>query len=157
MKALVVYESKFGNCKQVAEAIASGMMDAGMDATPVHAGQVDMTRVLEYDAILVGSPIRIGRPLGRARRFVKQLRGLSLEGKTMAVFETRMNPQQTYTSKLEALIKANIPTASIYQPGFSALVTDLKGPLAEEALPEATEYGRNLAESLRQKREPEVV
>jgi menaquinone-dependent protoporphyrinogen IX oxidase len=149
LKALVVYESKFGNCKQVAEAIAEGMMDAGMEATPVHAGRVDMTRVLEYDAILVGSPIRVGRPLRAARRFVKQLRGLSLEGKTMAVFETRMRPEG-YTEKLEALIRANVPSATIHKPGFSALVTDLKGPLAEEALPEAREYGKKVAESLAQ-------
>ena len=57
VKAIVVYESKYGNTKLVAESIVEGMNQVtGMEAALVEVHDVDLTQIDEFDVVLVGSP-----------------------------------------------------------------------------------------------------
>ncbi|GAH19446.1 unnamed protein product [marine sediment metagenome] len=62
-KVIVVYDSKYGNTKLVAETIAEGMREVeGTEADVSEVKRVDLSKVPDYDAILVGSPTHIGGP-----------------------------------------------------------------------------------------------
>jgi NAD(P)H dehydrogenase (quinone) len=88
-KVIVVYESKYGNCKLVAETIAEGMREVeGIETDVNEVKQVDLSKVPDYDAILVGSPTHIGGPTGGIKKFVNKLGKLPLEGKLFAAFAT---------------------------------------------------------------------
>lgn len=55
MKAVIVYESLFGNTKAVAEAIAAGL--SGTHETSVmSAGSVDLAAIASCDLLVAGSP-----------------------------------------------------------------------------------------------------
>jgi NAD(P)H dehydrogenase (quinone) len=73
-KVIIVYESKYGNTKLVAEKIAEGMREVeGTETVINEVKQVDLKKVPDYDAILVGSPNYIGGPTGD----IKKSRSLS--------------------------------------------------------------------------------
>jgi menaquinone-dependent protoporphyrinogen IX oxidase len=56
-KVIVVYESRYGNTKLVAETIIEGMRQVkGVEAFLSEVKEVDISQVSSYDAILVGSP-----------------------------------------------------------------------------------------------------
>ena len=64
-KAIVVYESKYGNTKLAAEMIVEGMNQVtGMEAMLVEVNDVDLNTIAELDAVLVGSPNHLGRATG---------------------------------------------------------------------------------------------
>ncbi len=55
MKALVVYESMYGNTHQLAEAIADGLRTGGL-ADVVHVDQADASHLDGTDLVVVGGP-----------------------------------------------------------------------------------------------------
>lgn len=58
LKALVVYESMYGNTHAVAEGIARGLTNAA-DVTVVPVGQVSNQLVREADLLVVGGPTHV--------------------------------------------------------------------------------------------------
>lgn len=54
MKAVVVYESVFGNTAQVAQAIAEGLGD---DATAVSTAEIEPEELTEVDLVVAGGPV----------------------------------------------------------------------------------------------------
>jgi hypothetical protein len=56
MKALVVYESMFGNTEAVAHAVASGLEGSGAEVTLCPIGSADPTTLQDYDVVVVGAP-----------------------------------------------------------------------------------------------------
>ena len=65
MKALVVYDSGFGNTKSIAEAIATGL--ASLNAKVLPIGQLRPEDISSGDLLVVGSPINGWRPTQKTR------------------------------------------------------------------------------------------
>ncbi len=58
---LVIYYSRSGNTKQMAEAVAQGMNDSGVATVCKPVENVDVADLLKADAVVVGSPTYYGR------------------------------------------------------------------------------------------------
>jgi len=88
-KAIIVYESKWGNTTRVAETIAEGMREvSGAETVVSELKQTDPNQLTNFDAILIGSPNHIGGATWGVRKFIDNLGKLKLEGKKVAVFDT---------------------------------------------------------------------
>ena len=86
MKSLVIYDSAFGNTKQIAEAIAKAI-----NSEAVNFSQVKAEELKGYEFIVVGSPIQGWRPLVPMINFLSALPKDSLKGVKVAAFDTRIN------------------------------------------------------------------
>jgi menaquinone-dependent protoporphyrinogen oxidase len=70
MKAIVVYASKYGSTKDIAEFIAEKLRQHGMEAD---ARSVDAApNPEEYDAVVIGSAVYMGHWMDGAMEFVRQ-------------------------------------------------------------------------------------
>ena len=58
---LVIYYSRSGNTKQMAELVSEGMNSAGLDTKCKAVGDVKVADMLSADAVVVGSPTYYGR------------------------------------------------------------------------------------------------
>lgn len=56
MRAVVIYESMFGDNQQVARAIAAGLVEAGVAAEAIEVGAAPTTIDHDVDLLVVGSP-----------------------------------------------------------------------------------------------------
>lgn len=84
---LVTYATLHGSTAEVADAIAVQLRTRGLD---VDVQPVDQVRDPgRYDAIVLGSAIRIGQWLAPARKFVEQHASL-LNAKPLAIFTVHM-------------------------------------------------------------------
>ena len=85
----VIYHSKWGNCKEVAENIAAGLAESGF---VVSIFDVDSSGALEsgLEFMVAGSPTRVGKATGAMRKFIKRKVGKEWVGKTYAAFGTGM-------------------------------------------------------------------
>ncbi len=99
MKGIVVYDTYYGNTKMVAEAIAEQLKAEGHEAE-TRSVRDDYPASPQGDVLFVGSPIRMGGPTGRIKRFVKKLDKESWKGKPVIVFVTvGMLPKEPATEK----------------------------------------------------------
>lgn len=70
MKALVTVSSKHGSTTEIGQAIAAELQAKGMDVDVVEPQ--DVKSIAEYDAIIVGSALYMGRWMGPARDFIHE-------------------------------------------------------------------------------------
>ena len=152
-KAIVIYDSKYGNTRQVAEGIAEGLMEVpGTEATVGHHGEVDAVQLEEFDAILVGSPNHLGTATGGIRRFIDGLGKLSPDGKLVAVFDTYINKDAgKAVSRMEKRLADKAPRLEVASPGLSIRVDGMKGPIASGELARCREFGAMLGNRLKER------
>jgi flavodoxin len=146
-KALVVYWSKYGNTKQVAEAIAKGITAAKkVEAVVKDVKITKPEEVLEYDALIIGSANHAGGPVGDIKNFLKKLEKLDLKGKAGAVFDTHARDDLKAVQKMEKQIREKIPSLKLVAPGLATQIQGfLKGPLVEGELAKAEEFGKSIS------------
>lgn len=162
MKAVVVFESMFGNSEQVARAIARGLEEYAevvvRDVAHAPAGE------LAADLLVVGGPthafsmtrpttredaIRQGARQGLADRGLREwLQELpaDLHGLPTAAFDTRVTrvrrlPGSAARSAARALRRRH---ARLVVAPESFFVEDVSGPLAPEEVERAEQWGRDV-------------
>ncbi|HUU64922.1 MAG TPA: flavodoxin domain-containing protein [Dehalococcoidales bacterium] len=150
-KAIVVYESKYGNTKRVAEAIAEGMREVpGVEAVLSEVKEVELDKLTEFDAILVGSPNHMGSATKGIRKFIDELGRLSPGVKLAAVFDTYIGRDfEKAVKKMEKQIGEKVPGLKLAAPGLSIKVEGMKGPISEGELPKGKEFGVKMASQLK--------
>ncbi len=150
-KVIVVYESKYGNTKRVAETIIEGMREVeGIDTVLSELKEVDPNTIRDYDAILVGSPNHIGGPTRSVNKFIDTLGKLSLKGKLVAVFDTYIGKDsEKAVKKMEKRITEKAPNLKLVTSGLSIKVRGMRGPILEEELPKCNEFGNKIATQIK--------
>jgi menaquinone-dependent protoporphyrinogen IX oxidase len=149
MKGLVVYQSKWGDCRQIGEAVSRGLAQSGHDAEVLPVASVAGPDP-QLDFIVVGGPTRAARAYGPIKRLAKKLKE-GWVGKPFAAFSTGASvyaakPSPQASEKLHELLQANglRPLA----PPFKAGVEGMHGPLKEGEVERAEEFGRELGARL---------
>ncbi|MEM3577541.1 MAG: flavodoxin domain-containing protein [Candidatus Bathyarchaeia archaeon] len=151
VKVLVIYESKYGNTRRVAETIVEGMKEVGgIEYSIKELKEVDLGKVADYDAVLIGSPNHIGGPTRGIKGFIDKLGGLQLKGKLFAVFDTYMgNDFEKAVKKMEKRISEKAPELKQIASGLSIKVQGIKGPIVENELSKCKEFGKGIAAQLK--------
>jgi len=142
VKAIVVYESKYGNTKLAAESVVEGLNQvSGTEVKLTELNDVDFTRIGESDMVLVGSPNHIGRATRSIRKFIDKLGNINLEGKQAAVFDTYMGGDfEKAVKKMEKQMGEKTPELKIITPDLSVGVDGMKGPITDGQLSKCLEY-----------------
>ncbi len=150
MKVFVVYDTKYGNTKLVAEKIVEGMKEVeGIEATISDVEETDPKKAADYDAILIGSPNHFGGPVGGIKKLIDKLGKLDLKAKWVAVFDTYLGGDfEKAVKKMEKRISEKAPGLKQFAPGLSIKVGGMKGPIVDEDLPKSREFGKNIANQL---------
>ncbi|MBC8274781.1 MAG: FprA family A-type flavoprotein [Chloroflexi bacterium] len=153
VKAIVVYESKYGNTKLVAETIVEGMNQVpGTKAMLVELNDADLNKMGDFDAILVGSPNHMGRATRSIAKFIDRLGKLNLEKKRGAVFDTYLGGDfEKAAKKMEKQLREKAPGLTLVVPGLSIRVGGMKGPVADGELPKCKEFGVKIATLMKEK------
>ena len=150
-KVFVVYDTKYGNTKLVAEKIVEGMREVeGIETAISDVEEVNLENVADSDAILIGSPNHIGRPARSIRKFIDKLGKPDLKAKWVAVFDTYLvGDFEKAVKKMEKRIGEKVPGLKLMIPGLSIKVGGTKGPILDEELPKCKDFGRKIATQLR--------
>jgi hypothetical protein len=169
MRALVVFESMFGNTEKVAGAVAHGLQLVGVDTGLLEVSAAPPHLAADLDLLVVGGPthafgmsrastradaVRQGAPSERAttglREWLESVEVDTEHAPMLAGFDTR-------ATKVRWLPKAAGPSAAhagrrrgleqLARPcGF--LVEDIRGPLVDHELERAVAWGRQLGVTL---------
>lgn len=166
MRALVVYESVYGNTRAVAEAIAQGL--GGARARPV--SEVSPEELAQCDLLVVGGPTHMhGMTTRRSRELAAEVAreeggvdvdehadsepGLRAwlhmlgdgEGRPAAAFDTRLDSSPLWTGRASHGIRTRLRRRGYaLLESESFLVSQSEGPLAPGELARARSWGAEL-------------
>jgi menaquinone-dependent protoporphyrinogen oxidase len=84
-KALIVYGTRTGTAAITAQEIAQSLQSEGVETKVVNAKKEKIHSITEYDLIIVGSGIQVGRWTGEPEAFLKKFRK-ELAAKKVALF-----------------------------------------------------------------------
>ena len=89
MKALVIYDSAFGNTAQIAQAIGSAL-GSQEEVTVRQVGNVMPEQLTDVKLLIVGSPTQGFKPTKAITDFLKGTLARGLKGMKVAAFDTRI-------------------------------------------------------------------
>ena len=150
VKVLLVYESKYGNTKIVAETIAEAIKEVSDNQASIYElKDINLKQPPDFDVVLIGSPNHMGGPTGGIKKFINEFGKLDVKGKYAAVFDTYMaKDYEKAVKKMEKQINGKMPEFRLLKPGLSIRVEGMKGPITEGELAKCREFGINIATRL---------
>ncbi len=108
MKILVLYYSKSGNTKKLAEAIASGVDDVeGVESLMKSTEEVTKEDFLKAEGIIAGSPVYFGVMAAGMKQVFDEFVSVrkKMEGKIGAVFATSADPSGGKETTMMSIIQ----------------------------------------------------
>jgi flavodoxin len=161
MKAMVVYDSMYGNTGKIAEAIGKAL-GPQEDVEVVRVGEVRPEQLAGVTLLIVGSPTQRFSPTGATTRFLKGIPKNGLEGVKVAAFDTRFTVSKIEEIRILAFFVrifgyAAKPIADRLEkkggelaiPPEGFYVGDMKGPLLEGELERAADWAKEIVEATR--------
>lgn len=161
MKALLIYDSRYGNTEKIAHAIGDGLAE-GLGATGsvrvLPVGEAQTSQLAGWDLLIVGAPTHGSHPSPPMREFLDRVPGSALAGVKVAAFDTRTD-MDTLTGALRLFgkfldrlgyaapkIASSLEKAGgqVIQPPEGFIVLDKEGPLLDGELARAADWGRRL-------------
>mgnify|MGYP003381953690 CR=1 FL=1 len=101
MKALLVYDSQFGNTEKIAQAIGSAFQ-AQVETTLIRAAEATPRSISGYDLLVVGSPTQ---RFHATEPVAGWLEGLDLTGVKASAFDTRFDMAEVDSRMLRMAVK----------------------------------------------------
>jgi hypothetical protein len=165
MRVLVVYESMFGNTRTIAEAVARGVADAGIEVTAVEVGDAPAALAEDVGLLIVGAPthaLGLSRPESRRSAGDQASEPLVSEGTGLREWLAALPRGEVRVAAFDTHIDKRIPGSASkaalrrlrrlgYQPALPAesfYVRDVAGPLVDGELERAGRWASTLAATL---------
>ena len=155
MKALVIYDSVFGNTEKIAQAIANALASQ-VDVELLQADKAAPEQTKGLDILVVGSPTRGFRPTEAVTDLLKGIPARALQGLKVAAFDTRFDADKIDSAALRFVVKTGGYAAkriasrlkkaggNLIVPPEGFYVEDTEGPLRDGELERAADWAIQL-------------
>ena len=149
MKALIVYDSVYGNTEKIARAIAEAITPSN-EVKVLRVGEANPSELASVNLLIVGSPTHAGRPIPVVQDFLNKVPELSLKGVNVAAFDTRITTKLVgvfgyAAGRIAGNLKKKGATLAASPEGF--FVTGGQGPLKEGELERAAGWAKGILQS----------
>ena len=149
MKALVVYDSVFGNTEQIAQAIGNAL-GSQKDVEILRVSNVKPEQLMGLELLIVGSPTHGGRPTSAIQDFLNKVSEPAIRGTNVAAFDTRFSTRLVRifgyaAGRIADSLKRNGGTLIVSPEGF--FVKGKEGPLKEGEIERAASWAKVIVKS----------
>jgi flavodoxin len=127
MKAIIIFDTRYGNTEKIAKFIEKGLKESGSETICINVKDTNVDLLKQYDLICLGAPTEwhtVSKPM---REFLNRLHRDKLSGKYGFAFDTRFN--QPLSGSAAKSIEKNLKSLGlqIIAPHESAIVFATKG------------------------------
>jgi len=148
MKALVVYDSVYGNTEKIAKTIGGAI--AG-EVKVLRPGEVNPSDLGSIDLLVVGSPTQGGKATPAIKEFLSKIAANALKNVSVASFDTRYGTRLVRLfgyadGRIADILKEKGGRLAVPPEGF--IVKGQKGPLKEGELERAALWGKEIVKTL---------
>ncbi len=121
-KAVVIFDTRYGNTKKVAQALAKGIHKSPMEVATFDIHDAKTGTLSGYDLIAIGGPTHYATASKPMKDFLKELEQTNLRGKYGFAFDTRVD--SFWAGSAARVIEKKVKTLrlQIVRPHSSAIV-----------------------------------
>lgn len=145
MKAMVVYESAFGNTKRIAHAVASTLGET-VAVGLMAAGEVNPKALEGIDLLVIGCPTQTHGLTANTEALLEDIPHGVLQDKGVAVFDTRFHALRWVTGSAAPVLAKELEQhgARLVVAPESFFVTGYEGPLEHGEVERAADWARTI-------------
>ena len=116
-KAIVIYHSRTGNTKEMAEIITRSMNEADLQTECKSVSDIEVRDLMNYDAIVIGSPTYYGHMAGPIKQLIDDSVAFhgKLDGKIAAAFSSSANIAGGNETTIMGIIEAMLIAGCVVQ------------------------------------------
>lgn len=137
IRAIVIYDSIFGNTEKIAKALARGLEKQGVCVDCRKVDKVEASDVIDYDFIAVGGPTHLAGVSKPMKKFLEKIDEADLRDKKGFCFDTRNHSRlnmfdlNSASKRIEKKMKKK--KVNMIKQHESAIVEGREGPLEKGA------------------------
>jgi flavodoxin len=147
MKSIVVYDTSYGNTKQVADIIQSTLKKSGIETDIFYIKNAKNLNIKDCNLLILGSPTKFYTMSFAFNSFLSKLKSEDWTNKPFVTFDTE-NPENIQKMKTGAAEKIAEKLAekkmNQIMPPLKVLVKGQKGPLVEGETEKIAHYTGHL-------------
>jgi menaquinone-dependent protoporphyrinogen IX oxidase len=157
MKGIIIYDTTYGNTKEIAETIEVTLKEFGIEADLFKVNEVKKLSAKDYSFLILGSPTKFGTMSFAVKFFLGKVKSEEWQNKPFAAFDTENpenvekaraeNKEWSAAEKISKKLKENKMDQLL--PVHKALVLGQKGPLVEGEIERTKDYAKELAAKLK--------
>jgi flavodoxin len=149
MKALIVYDSVYGNTEKIAKAIGGAITG---EVKVLRVGEANPSELKTLDLLIIGSPTQAGRPIPAVQDFLNNVPESAIRSINVATFDTRASTRWVgifgyAAGKIADSLKRKGGILITPPEGF--FVKGKEGPLKEGELERAASWAKEIVKSKR--------
>jgi len=144
-KALILFDSVYGNTKKVAMSLSRGLEAGGVNVDTVFIQNFDITELKNYDVIGIGGPTHFHGASKRMKSFLTKIKHFKMEKKQGFAFETKADFRLAGSAAKRIIRYLKMIKLSIIYPKITSIVLDKEGPLQENTLDIMEQIGLNIS------------
>jgi len=147
-RALILYDSVYGNTKKVAMLLSRGLEAGGVYVDSNSIQNFDTIELKNYDVIGIGGPTHFHGASKEMKSFLSKIKHLKMENKQGFAFETKADFRLAGSVAKRITRYLRKMKITIIHPTITGLVIDKEGPLKENSFNKMENIGLNIAEKL---------
>jgi flavorubredoxin len=128
MKAIVLFDTLYGNTEKIANSLAKGLQQTAIKAEYVNikaivdGKEVIVDKLTEYDLLVLGAPTQYFTASKPLKEFLERMKHLNLKGKRGFAFDTKLDSR--FSGSAAKFIEKNMQEVGIdiIRPRASAII-----------------------------------
>lgn len=137
MNIIIIYDSVFGNTKEVAQGIKLALEKEDNEVSLYHVKDINQSQLIVADLIVIGSPTRGFKPTKDVVAFIKSMDKTLLRKSKFGVFDTRMDIETVDNKILTFMAKrfgyANDTMTKLIKKQGGEILGQARGFVVEES------------------------
>jgi len=147
-RAIVIYDTRFGNTEKVARALAKGMEEQEVRVDSLAVAEVNVDKLAECYFLAIGGPTHMHGVSKPMKAFLEGLRSVDIAGKKGFAFDTRIESWWAGSAAKGIEKRLRKLGVKIVRSRESAIVKGREGPLEDGAEEAFKQIGTEIAGSL---------
>lgn len=147
-RALIVYDSFYGNTKKVANSLSRGLEAGGVYVDCHFFQDLDLSSISNYDVIGIGGSPHFYRTSKRIKSFLKKIYYYKIEKIQGFVFETKADFRLAGSSAKRIIKYLKMMKIEIIYSPITGIILGKEGPLKENTSDLMEQIGLNISDIL---------
>ncbi|MFO7711221.1 MAG: flavodoxin domain-containing protein [Candidatus Woesearchaeota archaeon] len=147
MKTVLVYDTKYGNTKYLAERMHSNLKSQYIDCRLMPVHEADFEEIQKSNVLIVASPTHYWNPSTCIIRFLEELGRQRIREKMGFMLSTRYDSQLFGSASKRIFTSLKILHFMVY-PWQDFYVKDIEGPLAENQVERCDKFSEQIVDAI---------
>jgi len=147
-KALILYDSVYGNTKKVAMSLSRGLEAGGLYVDSNSIQDFNIIELENYDIIGVGGPTHFHGASKQMKLFLKRIKHFKMENKYGFAFETKVDFRLAGSAAKRITRYLKKINLKIIHPTITGVVLDKEGPLQGTTSEMMEQVGLNISDKI---------